>query len=33
MKTRAEIEQKLAAAEARWVEAAEALEQAESDAA
>lgn len=33
MKTRAEIEQKLAAAEARWVEAAEALERAEADAA
>ncbi|HEX2117449.1 MAG TPA: ABC-F family ATP-binding cassette domain-containing protein, partial [Alphaproteobacteria bacterium] len=33
MKTRAEIEQKLAAAEARWMGAAEALEQAEADAA
>jgi ATP-binding cassette subfamily F protein 3 len=33
MKTRAEIEEKLAAAEARWMEAAEALERAEADAA
>jgi ATP-binding cassette subfamily F protein 3 len=33
MKTRADVEQKLAAAEARWMEAAEALEQAEADAA
>jgi ATP-binding cassette subfamily F protein 3 len=33
MKARADIEQKLAAAEARWMEAAEALERAEADAA
>jgi ATP-binding cassette, subfamily F, member 3 len=33
MRLRADIEQKLAAAEARWMEAAEALEQAEADAA
>jgi ATP-binding cassette subfamily F protein 3 len=33
MKLRADVEQKLAAAEARWMEAAEALEQAEADAA
>jgi ATP-binding cassette subfamily F protein 3 len=33
MKLRADIEQKLSLAEARWMEAAEALEQAEADAA